>query len=62
MKDITNLLLWASMRDSASESLQKWSCAVLRVMHVVAHLHNDLFSYFSAEIQDEIFKPYRQFI
>jgi uncharacterized protein (TIGR04562 family) len=63
LKDLTNLLLWASLRDSRDhESLQKWSCAVLRVMHVVAHLHNDLFSYFSAEIQEEIFKPYRQFV
>lgn len=62
LKDLTNLLLWASLRDSGGESLQKWSCAVLRVMHVVAHLHNDLFSCFSSEIQDEIFKPYRQFI
>lgn len=62
LKDLTNLLLWASLRDSSKESLQKWSCAVLRVMHVVAHLHNDLFSYFSAEIQDEIFKPYRKFV
>lgn len=62
LKDLTNLLLWASMRDSADQSLQKWSCAVLRVMHVVTHLQNDLFSYFSTEIQDEIFKPYRQFV
>lgn len=62
LKDLTNLLLWASLRDSGGESLQKWSCAVLRVMHVVAHLHNDLFSYFSSEIQEEIFKPYRQFV
>lgn len=62
LKDLTNLLLWGSLRDSGAESLQKWSCAVLRVMHVVAHLHNDLFSFYSSEIQDEIFKPYRQFI
>ncbi len=62
LKDLTNLLLWASLRDSPAQSLQKWSCAVLRVMHVVAHLHNDLFSYFSTEIQDEIFRPYRQFV
>jgi uncharacterized protein (TIGR04562 family) len=62
LKDLTNLLLWASLRDVGGEGLQKWSCAVLRVMHVVAHLHNDLFSYFSAEIQDEIFKPYRNFV
>jgi uncharacterized protein (TIGR04562 family) len=66
LKDLTNLLLWASLRPGdkavSGESLQKWSCAVLRVMHVVAHLHNDLFSYFSSEIQDEIFKPYRQFV
>ena len=31
-------------------------------MHVVAHLQNDLFSFFSTEIQDEIFRSYRNFV
>lgn len=60
--DIANLLLIASMRDSSDESLHKWSCALLRVMHVISQLHNDLFNYFSLEIQEEIFRSYRQFV
>jgi uncharacterized protein (TIGR04562 family) len=60
--DIGNLLQWASLRDSSSDGLHQWSCALLRVMHVISQLHNDLFNYFSLEIQEEIFRPYRQFV
>ena len=60
--DIANLLLYASLRDSNEASLHRWSCALLRVMHVISQLHNDLFNYFSLEIQEEIFRSYRQFI
>lgn len=60
--DISNLLLLASMRDSSENSLHRWSCAILRVMHVISQLQNDLFNYFSLEIQEEIFRPYRQYI
>lgn len=62
LADIANLLMLASMRDSADDSLHKWACALLRVMHVISQLHNDLFNYFSLEIQEEIFRPYRQFV
>ncbi|MGE4130995.1 MAG: TIGR04552 family protein [Bdellovibrionales bacterium] len=62
LEDITKLLMWASMRDSSENSLHRWSCAVLRVMHVVAQLQNDLFNYFSLEIQEEIFRSYRRFV
>lgn len=60
--DIGNLLMLASIRDSSKDGLHRWSCALLRVMHVISQLHNDLFNYFSLEIQEEIFKPYRHFI
>ncbi|MBX3021266.1 MAG: TIGR04552 family protein [Bdellovibrionales bacterium] len=62
LSDISNLLLIASMRDSSQGSLHSWACALLRVMHVISQLHNDLFNYFSLEIQEEIFRPYRQFV
>jgi uncharacterized protein (TIGR04562 family) len=62
LDDVANLLLLASMPDSSPGSLHRWTCAVLRVMHVVSQLHNDLFNYFSLEIQEEIFRPYRQFV
>lgn len=60
--EIANLLLWASLRDTAPDSLRRWSCALLRVMHVIAQLQNDLFTYFGSEIQEEIFRPYKQFL
>src|SRR6185503_2484829 len=62
LEAIPNLLLWASYRDSSPQGLHKWSCALLRVMHVISQLHNDLFNYFSLEIQEEIFRPYRHFV
>lgn len=62
LEDLANLLLHASMRDTADYSLHRWSCALLRVMHVISQLHNDLFNYFSLEIQEEIFRPYRTFV
>lgn len=60
--DVANILLYASLRDSTEQSLHRWSCSLLRVMHVISQLHNDLFNYFSLEIQEEIFRPYRQFV
>lgn len=62
LDDIANLLLLASDRAPAEASLHRWTCALLRVMHVVSQLHNDLFNYFSLEIQEDIFRPYRQFV
>ncbi len=60
--DIANLLLYSSIRDVEENPLHRWSCAMLRVMHVISQLHNDLFNYFSLEIQEEIFRSYRQFV
>lgn len=59
---IERLLMIASYRDEgkndpAARDLQKWACAILRVMHVYVHLRNDLFSAFSDEIQNQILKP-----
>lgn len=58
--EISQLLLYAS--DPSIVLLHRWACAVLRVMHVISQLHNDLFNYFSLEIQEEIFRPYRAYV
>lgn len=42
--------------------LRKWSCALLRIMHVYFHLESDLFSYFFNDIQDQILKPVQSHI
>lgn len=55
--DIRQLLLLASSRNPDEQSLQKWSCAVLRCMHVFVHAENDLFSSFAEEIQSQILTP-----
>jgi len=58
--DIRQLLLLASSTRSAEDSLQRWSCALLRVMHVFVHTENDLFSSFTEEIQKQILGPFQR--
>lgn len=60
--DIRRLLVFASDRSSENSSLQKWSCAILRCMHVFVHSENDLFSSFSEEIQSQILSPFQKSI
>lgn len=55
--DLTQLLILASSRKPEDRNLQRWACAILRVMHVYVHLRNDLFSAFRDEIQAQILKP-----
>lgn len=67
LQSIERLLLIASYRDegkndATARELQRWSCAILRVMHVYVHLRNDLFSAFSDEIQNQILKPIQDYI
>lgn len=65
LQDIRLLLLFASNRVNESEdkkNLQKWSCALLRCIHVFVHTEHDLFSYFSKEIQNQILAPFQKAI
>jgi uncharacterized protein (TIGR04562 family) len=62
LKDLLHLLIYASTHDQKEMSLQRWACATLKVMHVMVHLDNDLFTYYSNEIQEQLFKPYRNMI
>lgn len=58
LQDIRKLLIYAS--DGANAKLQRWSCALLRCMHVFVHSETDLFSFFSEEIQKQILNPFEQ--
>ncbi len=60
LKDLRHLLVYASRnpRTAEDEMIQRWSCAVLRCMHVFVHSENDLFSSFSEEIQKQILTPF----
>jgi uncharacterized protein (TIGR04562 family) len=56
--DLRNLLIWASQL--ADSSLQKWSCAVLRCLHIFIHAETDLFSFYAEEIQKQILRPFER--
>jgi uncharacterized protein (TIGR04562 family) len=60
--DIRRLLLFSSSTEESEKSLQRWSCAILRCMHVYVHAENDLFSSFSEEIQSQILSPFQRAI
>lgn len=60
LEDPRNLLLYAS--STADKNLQKWSCAVLRCIHVFVHAENDLFASFSEDIQKQILSPFQNCI
>lgn len=62
LTDLCQLLIYASRREPEHRALQKWACAVLRVMHVYVHLQNDLFSAFSDDIQTQLLKPFQDVI
>lgn len=51
-----DLLLLASANPRGQ--LQKWACAVLRVMHTISHAVTDLSTHFFADIQKQILTPY----
>ncbi len=55
--DLSELLIQASSQKPEDRELQRWACAILRVMHVFVHLRNDLFSAFRDEIQTQILSP-----
>ena len=62
LKSLTNLLLIASSRAAKDREMQRWACAILRVMHVYVHSRHDLFGAFRDEIQAQILKPLQEAI
>lgn len=60
LQDLRRLLLFSSSKDPNERELQKWSCSILRVMHVFVHTESDLFSSFSEEIQKQLLSPFQQ--
>ena len=61
LKDVGYLLIYASSEPKPN-SLQQWSCALLRIMHILVHLENDLFRYYYKDIQSQIINPFLQYI
>lgn len=62
IKDVRDLLVMASVKDTDRTRIQKWCCATLKVMHVMAHLSNDLYSNFENEIRDQILQPFQTMV
>ncbi len=58
--DILKLLLCAS--GNTRSHIQKWACAVLRIMHTLAHVVSDLSMHFFPSILDQILDPFYQHI
>lgn len=58
--DPCKLLLWASSTHPNEKDLQRWSCAILRAIHVFVHAENNLFASFSEEIQKQILTPIQE--
>ena len=52
LQDPLELLVWASERPMGSRA--RWSCALLRVMHTLIHLDNNVYLRFLPEIQQQI--------
>jgi uncharacterized protein (TIGR04562 family) len=62
LQDFRRLLLFASSRDDSDKELQRWSCRILRVIHVFVHAESDLFTSFSEEIQRQVLTPIQETI
>ena len=62
LRDVGYLLIYASTDDHQRNVMQRSACAILRVMHVIVHLRNDLSRFFLNEIQSQILKPINEFV
>lgn len=60
LQDPLELLVWASVRPR--DELAKWSCAILRVMHTLIHVDNNIYLRFLPEIQQQVFDRFEQFL
>lgn len=58
--DTQELLLLAS--GNPRSDLQKWACAVLRVMHTLSHVMSDLAVHYFPDIQQQVLGPYYKHI
>ncbi len=62
LEDIGSLFVYASNLDGKYDSIQPWACALLKVMHVFAHLENDIFHLFPQDIKTQLIRPFQSFI
>lgn len=60
LQDPLQLLVWASERPMNERA--RWSCALLRIMHTLIHVDNDIYLRFLPEIQQQISERYEHFL
>jgi uncharacterized protein (TIGR04562 family) len=60
LQDPLELLVWASARPQDDRA--RWSCALLRVMHTLFHVDNNVYLRFLPDIQQQIFDRYERFL
>ncbi|MCL1893461.1 MAG: TIGR04552 family protein [Holophagaceae bacterium] len=60
LQDPLDLLIWASA--SPRTKMAEWSCAILRIMHTLLYIDNNIFLRFLPEIQRHVFARYDRYI
>ncbi|WP_005036153.1 TIGR04552 family protein [Holophaga foetida] len=60
LQDPAELLVWASRRPRDLRA--RWACAILRVMHTLVHVDNNLYLRFLPEIQQQVFDRYEHYL
>jgi len=66
--DVRDLFVMAALRyqgqtdDAYGRSLRNWACAILKVMHTIAHIDKDPRSSFFSDVQKQIFDRYYKHI
>lgn len=59
--DISQLLMMASGQ-SGSGAITHWACAVIKVMHTIAHMDKDLGAYYFTDVQKQILDRFYRYI
>lgn len=59
LQNFEKLVIYASKKD---HELRAWACGILKVVHAFVHLNNDLFTFYSSEIQEQILRPIQSHI
>lgn len=68
LADIRDLFLMSNLRypdqtaDTAGLMLKSWACAILKMMHTVAHVDQDIRTSYFADIQQQIFDRFYKLI
>lgn len=60
LQDPLDLLIWASQKPRDHRG--SWACVLLRVMHTLLHVDNNVYLRFLPEIQQQIFDRYDHFL